>query len=224
MSAHDVRFPNESPEYRTARNALLEREIKLRQELSEIAAQRRELPPGGALAEDYSFTERAADGANAEVKLSELFGDKDSLVIYSLMCSPGMENACPACTSIIDSFDGNMQHLLQRLAFAVVGKSPIERLSGFADGRSWQAIRLLSSAGNSYNADYHAETPDGAQLPAVNVFARDDAGVRHFYSTELLYAKLDGHPRHADQLWPIWNVFDLTPEGRGQDWFPSLSY
>ena len=25
-------------------------------------------------------------------------------------------------------------------------------------------------------------------------------------------------------IWPMWNVFDFTPEGRGETWYRKLSY
>ena len=85
---------------------------------------------------------------------------------------------------------------------------------------------MLSSGGTTYNADYFAETPDGDQIPPLNVFRRTPEGIFHAYGTELLYGPTeDGqHNRHVDLLWPLWNVFDLTAAGRGEDWFPATSY
>ena len=113
-----------------------------------------------------------------------------------------------------------------RVNFAVVARSPIERIRAFARERGWRNLRLLSSARNTYNVDYRAENADGAQLPALNVFVRRDGRVHHFYNTELLYTRTepgqDG--RHVDLIWPLWNLFDLTPEGRGTGWYPRLAY
>jgi predicted dithiol-disulfide oxidoreductase (DUF899 family) len=110
--------------------------------------------------------------------------------------------------------------------FAVVAKSPIERIMKFARSRGWNDLPLLSSSNNSYNADYHAQTEDGDQLPAVNVFVRRDGRIHHFYNTELLYGAWEKgqDARHLDLIWPLWNLLDLTPEGRGEKWYPERSY
>lgn len=217
-----MQFPGESNEYRAARNDLLEAEKNLRREVERVAAMRRTLPLGGEPPEDYVFA-----SANGPVRLSKLFEDgKDSLIVYSYMFGPQMAQPCVMCTSILDALDGEAPHVVQRVNLAVVAKSPIERILGFTRPRGWRNLRLLSSAANSYNRDYGAENEKGAQLPMCNVFVRRDGKVRHFYGTELLYAPpepgQDG--RHVDMFWPLWNLFDLTPEGRGSDWYPRLSY
>jgi predicted dithiol-disulfide oxidoreductase (DUF899 family) len=215
-------FPGESPEYRAARDRLLEAEVELKRHTEAVAAMRRELPPGGVVPQDYVF---GADGG--EVRLSELFGpEHDTLVIYSFMYGPEAERPCPSCTSILDSLDGAARHLEQRVALAVVAKSQSPRIRAFALERGWRNLRLLSSAKNDYNRDYQAETSDGSQMPILNVFTRRDGEVRHFWATELLYAPWDAgqEPRHVDFIWPIWNVLDATPKGRGTDWSPRLEY
>jgi predicted dithiol-disulfide oxidoreductase (DUF899 family) len=226
-SLHAVRFPGESPSYREARDELLAEEIELRRHIESVAAKRRGLPLGGEVPEDYLFQE--SDGADGvrPVRLSELFADgKDTLILYSYMFSPQMAQPCTSCTSILDALDGEAPHVAQRVNLAVAARSPVERLREVARERGWRNLRLLSSAGSTYNRDYHGETEDGSQLPAVNVFVRRDGRVRHFYSTETLYAPADPGQdrRHADLIWPLWNLFDLTPEGRGETWRPRLRY
>src|SRR6185295_10436283 len=221
------RFPGESTDYRAARNELLDAEIELRRQLEAVAAQRRTLPLGGEVPEDYAFDEQNEDGVIRQVRLSQLFGEgKDTLIVYSYMYGPQMEQPCVSCTSILDGLDGEAPHVVQRVNLAVVAKSPVERIQRFARYRGWRHLRLLSSAKNTYNRDYHGETPDGDQIPALNVFVRRDGRVYHFYNTELLYAPTepgqDG--RHVDLIWPLWNLFDLTPEGRGEKWYPRISY
>ena len=223
-SVHDARFPNEDRRYRAARDTLLKAEVDLRREVERVAALRRKLPLGGT-ARDYEFEERT--GAETRtIKLSELFGDKDTLVIYSYMFGPHMKAPCPSCTSILDSLDGTAPHVMQRAALAVVAKSPIARIRAFTDQRGWRNLRLLSSASNSYNRDYHGETEDGAQRPILNVFVRKDGAIYHAYATELLFAPTEKgqNGRHVDMIWPLWNMLDYTPEGRGKDWSPKLSY
>jgi predicted dithiol-disulfide oxidoreductase (DUF899 family) len=227
-SLHQIRFPGESEQYRSARNELLEAELELRQRLEEVASLRRKLPPGGKIKEDYLF-EEISSGSGSEMikqtKLSGLFAPgKDSLILYSFMYDPAEEEACPMCTCFLDGLDGYVPHITQRVNLAIAAKSPIGRIREWATQRGWEHLRLLSSGKNSYNADYFAETAEGQQMPACNVFNRTATGIYHFYSTEMLYVPVDGHPRHVDLLWPIWNFFDLTPEGRGTDWMPQLRY
>jgi predicted dithiol-disulfide oxidoreductase (DUF899 family) len=224
---HSVRFPGENAAYREARNALLDDEIQLRRNIEEVAAKRRALPLGGQLPVDYLFEAPAVDGSPQQVRLSELFSaGKDTLIIYSFMYGPKMAQPCVSCTSILDAMDGESPHVVQRVNLAVVAKSPISRIMEFANGRGWRNLRLLSSAGNTYNHDYHSESPEGDQWPALNVFFQRDDAIYHFYNTELLYAPSESGQdgRHVDSIWPLWNLFDLTPEGRGEKWYPRLSY
>ena len=237
-------FPGESAEYRAARNRLLEQEIELRRATEAVAAARRELPPGGPVPVDYVFQGRGADGAPADVRLSELFAPgKDSLVIYSFMFPrsagdgrpgpttgetarlPLAEGPCPSCVAFLDQLDGAAEHAGQQLNLAVVAKAPLTRVLAFARERGWSRLRLLSSAANTYNRDYLAESPDGSQEPMLNVFHRTGDTIRHHWGSELLYAPSDPgqDPRHVGTLEPVWNLFDLTPEGR-PDWDEQLSY
>jgi predicted dithiol-disulfide oxidoreductase (DUF899 family) len=240
-----VRFPGESEEYRAARDRLLEREIELRSQMEAVAAQRRELPPGGEIPEDYVFQGEGPGGDQADVRLSELFAPgKDSLAIYSFMFprdpeddAPGpvresetaklplAEGPCPSCVGLLDQLDGMVEHAAQHTNFAVVAKSPLDRLLTWKREHGWRRLRLLSSADNTYNRGYLAETAEGAQRPMLNVFHRDGDVIRHFWGSELLYAPTDPgqEPRHVGTLEPLWNLFDLTPEGR-PDWHEQLGY
>jgi predicted dithiol-disulfide oxidoreductase (DUF899 family) len=223
-SLHDKRFPNESRDYREARNELLLAERELRRQIERVAAQRRTLPMGGEVRQDYVFDEMA-DGAVSRVKLSELFGAHNTLVAYNYMFSP-KEGArpCPMCTSMLDGMDGKVRHVTQRVALAVIARAPIGRVMDFARERGWRNLRLVSSANNSFNADYFGEKADGPQQPALHVFARRDGQIFHTWSSELLFAPEDPgqNSRHIDFIWPLWNVFDATPQGRGTDWYPKL--
>jgi len=220
-------FPGESAEYRRAREELLSAEIELRRHEEHVAVQRRALPLGGEVQLDYEF-----EGVEGPVRLSELFDDgKDTLFLYSFMFIPGeqglpLEVGCPSCTSIIDGMDGALPHLRRRINFAVAAKVPIEQFDAHARARGWRHARLLSSARNTYNRDYQAETDGGAQVPIATVFTRSAGAIHHVWSSELFGAPTDPgeHPRHVDFMWPIWAVLDRTPAGRGTDWQPQLTY
>lgn len=223
MSHHTVRFPNESDAYRDARDELLTAEIALKRQIEEVAAQRRRLPLGGEVPEDYEFDEVGG----GSVRLSQLFADgKDTLMLYSFMYGPEMKAPCVMCTSILDALDGESPHVVQRVNFAVVAKSPAERIEQFARPRGWRNLRLLSSSRNTYNHDYQGEDAKGAQMPSMNVFVRRDGRIHHFWHSELLFSAWergeDG--RHVDLIWPLWNMFDMTPDGRGTHWYPRLRY
>lgn len=222
-----VRMPGESPAYRRARDRLLKSEMELRCQQEAVAAERRRLPLGGIVEQDYIFDESDRNGGVRTVRFSELFApDKHTLVIYNFMYGPAMERACPSCTSILDALDGNAKHISQRVNLAVVAKSPLPRILSHARDRGWYGLRLLSSAGNSYNIDYHGEDPQRNQWPLLNVFVKHDGVIRHFWCSELAFAPREKgqDPRHVDFMWPLWNVFDHVPEGRGKDWRPKLSY
>jgi predicted dithiol-disulfide oxidoreductase (DUF899 family) len=238
-------FPGESARYRAARDRLLEQEIELRRTMEAVAAARRLLPPGGAIPDNYVFDGAGTEGTPIQVRLSDLFeAGKDSLVIYSFMfprdpedLAPGpttgqtallplAEGPCPTCVAMIDQLEGAAEHLVQRINLAVVAKTSPQRLLTFAEERGWRRLRFLSSATTTFNRDYHAETSEGAQRPMLTVFHRDGDTIRHFWSSELFYAPTDPgqDPRHVGTLEPLWNMFDLTPEGRPDNWAEQLSY
>jgi predicted dithiol-disulfide oxidoreductase (DUF899 family) len=240
-----IALPGESAEYRAARDRLLEQEIGLRRAMEAVAVARRALPPGGQVKLDYVFQRAGGDGVPTDVRLSELFEPgKDSLVIYSFMFprdpddrTPGppdgetallplAEGPCPSCAALLDQLDGAAAHASQHINLAVVAKAPLPRVLAFARERGWRRLRLLSSADNTYNADYFAETPEGVQRPMLTVFHRDGDTIRHFWSSELLYAPTDPgqEPRHVGTLEPLWNLFDLIPEGRPAGWVEQFSY
>jgi predicted dithiol-disulfide oxidoreductase (DUF899 family) len=215
------RFPGESAPYRRARNALLAEEIELRRHIERVAAQRRALPPGGELPQDYRF-----DSERGPVTLAQMFGAHDTLVTYNWMFGPQRERPCPMCTSLLGALDGEMPDILQRVAFAVIARSPIERLMAFRNERGWRHLRLYSSAANSFNRDYADEDPDGGDNAAFNVFTRAGSVLRHFWGDEMGAQTADPgqDPRGAPDPMPLWTVLDMTPGGRGTDWYPALTY
>ncbi len=217
-----MRYPGETARYRESRNRLLEAERDLRRQVEKVAALRRKLPLGGRIPEDYLF-----EGESGSVKFSDLFRPgKNSLILYSFMYGPGMKQPCPLCTSFIDGVNGNAVHVTQRANLAIVAKSPLPRIQEYARSRGWNNLQLLSSANNTYNRDYFGETPDGNQMPLLNVFVKRGDKIHHSWATELIFLPPDKgqHHRHIDMAWPLWNLLDFTPEGRGTDWLPQIQY
>jgi predicted dithiol-disulfide oxidoreductase (DUF899 family) len=137
-----------------------------------------------------------------------------------------MKSACTSCTSILDGLNGAAPHVNDRVNLVVVAKSPLERIRAFARGRGWRNLRLLSSSDNTYNRDYQGESAERNQRPALNVLTRRDGKIYHTYCTELMFVPSEPgqNPRRVDMIWPVWNIFDYTPEGRGTDWHPKLEY
>src|SRR5947209_605471 len=149
--ASNVRYPNESAEYRRARAALLAEEIELRRHIERVAEQRRALPPGGEVTKNYRF-----QGESGPVSFADLFGDKQSLVVYSYMFGPQRERPCPMCTSLLSAWDGEARDVEQRVALAIIARSPIERLVGFKKERGWRYLKLYSDLTDEFSRDYHA--------------------------------------------------------------------
>jgi predicted dithiol-disulfide oxidoreductase (DUF899 family) len=222
-----MNWPNESEEYRSARDELLRAETELRRQEEAVAAQRRALPLGGEVTGDFVF---GAPGG--PVTFADLFANgKDTLYLYNFMFIPGeqslpLEVACPSCTSIIDGMDGAFRHLLDRVDVAIVAEAPIAQFAAWGKERGWRFAPLYSSAGTTFNRDYNAESDEAGQFPIGHVFTRTDGRIHHRWSSELWSAPTDPgeHPRHVDYMWPIWKVLDLTPDGRGTDWHPRYRY
>ena len=221
-------LPNESPEYLAKREKLRLAEIELMRQRERVAELRQTLPPGAAI-QDYEFIEGPTSLDNGDeplrkVRLSELFTAPDrSLVIYQFMFGKKQTNACPMCTAWIDAFNGVAHHLAQNVDFAIVAAADPATLRAHARNRGWNRLRLLSAGESTFKYDLGSEDQEGNQDSTISVFARDaDGTLRHFYS---------GHPwlgedireRGIDELNPIWNVLDLTPQGRGK-FYASLDY
>ena len=235
-----ITFPNETSEYRSARNALLAGEIALRKQIEALAALRRALPQGGEVPEEYVFERLDKNLRPEKIRMSELFGQHQTLILYSFMYGPERDLPCPMCTHLLDSVNGAASHVAQRAALYAVAKSPIARLVAWARARGWAHLNFLSTAGNSYDADYFGDTsklPDpilqawGVKKGEVrdetmfNVFKLDDGRVRHFWGSELTWAPMEPgqHHRSGDAANALWGLLDMTPEGRGE-FIPKLHY
>jgi len=216
-----VRFPNESAEYRAARTALLAEEIELRRHLARVADQRAALPAGGEVKGDYQFL-----GEDGPTDFAGLFGDKQTLAAYSFMFGPQRERPCPMCTNLLGPLDGNGADLDQKLSLVVVVRAPLERALAFKTERGWRNLRLYQDLNDNYSRDYFGVLPDGSEIPGFNIFTRRDGTIRHFWSGEMTGDSADPgqDPRGAPDIASLWSILDLTPGGRGTDWYPKLSY
>jgi predicted dithiol-disulfide oxidoreductase (DUF899 family) len=215
-------FPGESEAYRAARRALLAEEIEFRRQMTRLVEQRRALPDGPVIEKDYRFKD--ADGA--EVGLLELFGDKDTLVSYFWMYGPQRERPCPMCTNWLGAVAGNAADIGQRVALKIFGRSPVDRQLAFAKERRWRGLEFVQTVGDDYARDLGLLNADGSENPALVVFRRDGDQVRLFWASEMTLEMADPgqDPRDAPDIAALWSILDLTPEGRGTDWYPKLSY
>lgn len=216
-----ISLPNESAEYRRARTALLAEEIELRRHIERVAEMRRALPPGGEVKKNYRF-----QSERGPVSFADLFGDKQTLVVYSYMFGPQRVKPCPMCTSFLSALEGEAQDIEQNVALAIIVQSPLEKVLEFTRARGWRNLKLYSDTDGEYSKDYLANTPEFDDTAAINVFTRRDGAIRHFWAGEMGFAQADPgqDPRGAPDLMPIWTVLDCTPEGRKPDWYPSLEY
>jgi len=215
-----IRWDGESAEYRRARTELLAEEIELRRRIQRVAGQRRALPPG-PIAKDYRFL----DAQGNDLGLADLFGRHDTLFAYFWMYGPERARPCPMCTSFVGSLDIPAPDIAQRLALAIVGRSPVARQLAFARERGWRNLEFYQIVGDDYARDVHALTDDG-EGAAVTVWRRDGDEVRLFWAAEGGAETADPgfDPHLAPDPTPLWNILDWTPEGRGTDWYPSLDY
>ncbi|HTV72432.1 MAG TPA: DUF899 family protein [Candidatus Acidoferrales bacterium] len=219
---------NESAAYLASREELRLAEIESMRQLERVAELRRRLPEG-AIVEDYEFTEGPADlDAGDEpartVRLSELFSGPDrSVVVYQLMFGKKQTNPCPMCTMWLDGYNGVAQHIAQNVDFAIAAAADLPALRAHARSRGWKNLRLLSCGESTFKYDMASEDAEGNQDSTISVFTRDASGtLRHFYTAHPQLAD-DIYERGIDRLTPVYNMLDLTPQGRG-DWYASLSY
>ena len=215
-------FPGASPDYERARQALLAEEIEFRRHMTRVVAQRQALPPGPVIRKDYRFK----DEQGFEVGLRELFGDKDTLVTYFWMYGPQRERPCPMCTNWLGAVEGNATDIKQRVALKILGRSSVERQVAFAQQRGWRDLNFVQTVGDDYAKDLGLLTPEGYEYPALVVFRRNGDEVRLFWASEMTKEMADPgqDPRDAPDIASLWSILDLTPGGRGTDWYPKLQY
>jgi len=215
-------FPGGSSDYESARKALLAEEIEFRRHMTRLAEQRQALPPGPVIRKNYRFK----DEQGVDVGLRDLFGDKDTLVTYFWMYGPQRERPCPMCTNLLGSVNGNAADVKQRVALKILGRSRVERQVAFAQERGWRDLNFVQTVGDDYANDLGLIAPDGGESPALVVFRREGDEVRLFWSSEMTKEMADPgqDPRDAPDLGSLWTVLDLTPAGRGGDWYPKLQY
>jgi predicted dithiol-disulfide oxidoreductase (DUF899 family) len=219
-----LRLVGESAEYRKARTSLLAEEIALRRQIQRVAEHRRALPPG-PVAKDYRFL----DEQGREIGLIDLFDEHDSLFTYFWMYGPERERPCPMCTSFVGSFDVPLPDIEQRMALAIVGRSPVARQLAFARERGWSHLKFYQTVGDEFGRDVGAITDGEGGIEegaAVTTWQREGDTVRLFWAAEGGFETADPgfDPHLAPDPTPLWNLLDMSPGGRAADWYPKLEY
>lgn len=227
LAAQRQPWQGESAVYSKARQDLLAEEIELQRRIDRVAERRRSLPEGPVIAKDYRFKDMNGD----EVGLADLFGRHKTLVTYFWMYGPDRERPCPMCTNFLAPLDANAKDLTQRVALAVLGRSTVERQIAFARERGWQALKFHQTVGDDYALDFGGLDPkSGWEYPVLAVFQKEsgaeNSSVRLFWKGEMTGEMADEgkDPRGGPDFAPLWTVLDLTPEGRGDTWYPKLEY
>ena len=220
-------LPGESPAYGKVRQALLTEEIELQRHIDRVSEKRRSLPDGPLIEKNYRFKDMNGD----EVSLVQLFGDHDTLITYFWMYGPERARPCPMCTNLLGPLDANAKDLMQRVALAVLGRSTVERQLAFAQERGWHALKFYQTVQDGYALDFGGLDPKtGSEWPVMAVFKKSGSGknanVRLFWKGEMTGEMADEgkDPRGGPDPSPLWTLLDLTPEGRGDKWYPKLDY
>ncbi|KAH7355463.1 hypothetical protein BKA66DRAFT_475450 [Pyrenochaeta sp. MPI-SDFR-AT-0127] len=247
MPANSPRIPdpafhkwpaNTSDDYIKARHALLEEEYALINQIEKVAAQRRALPPGPVIPE-YVFEEGCwdlnSDLPSKKITLAEVAkkGEvgRKTLVVYHMMMGENNTTACSSCSMFIDGLNGVAKHLAQRFNLVIVAKAPLPAIRAYAKKRAWNNLRFLSSRDNTFNKDMGVEEPEWMktmpQGPGMSVFRYEEGedATRFCYQTTPHFGQKHDKEviRGMDLLTPVWNLLDITPEGRG-NWDASLDY
>ncbi len=174
--------------------------MKLRARVGEI---RRKIPP--QVVGEYTFTGPSGE----KVKLSELFGSRDELILVH-----NMGRSCRYCTLWADGFTGFTKHLESRAAFAVTSPDDYETARKFAMERGW-TFRLYSTKDTTFKRDMGFANEKDDPLPGVSVFKKESDG-------SIVHVTKDFFGP-GDDYCSIWHLFDLLPS-TSDEWEPQYHY
>ena len=187
-------------EWRAARDELLAKEKEATRALDALAAERRRLPMV-LVEKDYELV-----GPDGKVRFTDLSDGRRQLIVYHFMFGPG-EDPCTGCSSFTDNIP-DLSHLRARnTAFVLVSRAPYDEIRAFKDRMGW-TVPWFSSYGSDFNYDFDV-TRKGGEMFALSVFLRDGDSVYRSYVTS---------SRGVDRLRLDFNLLDLTPYGRQEEW------
>ena len=127
------------------------------------------------------------------------------------------------CGNWLGGANGNARDIKQRVAFMIFGRSSVARQQGFAAERGWRDLEFVQTVDDDYAGDHGLLNDDGSDDPAFAVFRREGDVAQLFHAAEMPFETADPgqDPRTAPDIAPLWSPLDLTPEGRGDTWYPS---
>jgi predicted dithiol-disulfide oxidoreductase (DUF899 family) len=152
---------------------------------------------------DYSFA-----GGEGPIRLSQLFGAKDTLFVIH-----NMGKSCPNCTMWADGFNGVLPHLEDRAAFVVTSPDDPATQAAFARSRGWR-FRMASHQGSDFAEKMGYRGAQGGWLPGVSVFRKQGDRILRVSDQRL---------GPGDDLCSVWHFFDMIPEGPA-GWRAKFSY
>jgi predicted dithiol-disulfide oxidoreductase (DUF899 family) len=227
-SLRQTNLASESGDYLARREELRLAEIELMRQRERVAELRRHLPQGPEI-QDYVFEEgpenlNEGDTPIRKVRMSELFtAPNRPLVVYHFMYGKKQSKPCPMCTMLIDGWEGVAHHVAQNADVVIVAAADPTTLRAHARKRGWYNLRLLSCGDNTFKYDFGSEDREGGQDSTLSVFTKDgDGTLRHFYTVHPWLSQ-EVKERGMDLVFPVYNILDLTPQGRG-NWYGSFDY
>lgn len=184
-----------------ARGVLLQQEKALTRMNDAISAARRRMPMV-EVRSNYVF-----DGPNGSATLLDLFDGRPQLIVQHFMFAADWEEGCDGCSMMAERI-GPLSHLhARRTSFVLTSRAPVERLYAFRDRMGWQ-LPWYSTVGEEFNVDFGA-TVGGEEQQAISVFLRRGDRVFHTWTT---------HARGEEPFMLVFDLLDLTPFGRQEDW------
>lgn len=181
-----------------------EKVAEYRREIAELRKKMRALQAEREPEEvrDYTFATMAGP-----LQLSELFGDRDDLILIH-----NMGKSCAYCTLWADGFNGIYDHLIDRAAFVVTSPDVPSVQAALAEKRGWR-FPMVSHQDTTFAADMGYRTKDGLR-PGISILKREPTRIVRVSDTGF---------RPGDDFCTIWHILDLFPEGGG-GWQPKFDY
>lgn len=137
---------------------------------TEIGRLREELAKARAAADPTPVSNYTFQTRSGPVALSELFGEREDLLIIH-----NMGRSCPYCTLWADGFSGYLRHLEQRAAFVLVSPDAPEVQMEVSAERGWQ-FRMAQDATRDFSRAMGVYTEKEGWWPGVSGFHRQDDG------------------------------------------------
>ena len=172
---------------------------------SQIEALKGQLAEARAAAPGETTADYVFESATGQSKLSELFGDKDDLLVIH-----NMGKSCNYCTLWADGFSGYLRHLTERAAFVLVSPDDPATQAQIAGARGW-TFRMVQDATREFSTAMGTWSEKDGWWPAVSGFHRNEDGsiVRTGFAVF----------GPGDDFCLVWPMFELL-RGGANGWEP----